>query len=62
MHIKTDELSIESHNLSRRQPVRMYHTAKSDMEVSRLNNQQLFEDLVRLENLLAALQANQRGK
>ena len=42
--------------------MRMNHTSKSDMKVSRLNNQQLFEDLVRLENLLADLQANQRGK
>ena len=40
----------------------MNYTSKSDMEVSRLNNQQIFEDLVRLENLLADLQANQRGK
>ena len=40
----------------------MNHTSKSDMEVNRLNNQQFFEDLVRLENLLADLQENQRGK
>ena len=62
MHIKANEFSIKSHNLSRRQPARMNYTSKSDMKVSRLNNQQLFEDLVRLENLLEVLQVNQRGK
>ena len=40
----------------------MDHTIKSDLEASRLNNAQMFEDLVRLDALLADLQANQRGK
>ena len=40
----------------------MDHTTKSDLEASRLSNVQMFDDLVRLEALLADLQANQRGK
>ena len=40
----------------------MDHTTKSAFEASRLNNAQMFEDLVRLDDLLADLQANQRGK
>ena len=40
----------------------MNNTTKCDLEASRLNNAQTFEDLVRLDALLADLQANQRGK
>ena len=40
----------------------MNHTSKSDMQISQLNNQHIFEHLVRLEALLADFQANQRGK
>ena len=40
----------------------MSDTTKSDMEASRLNNAKMFEDLVRLDALLADQQANQGGK
>ena len=40
----------------------MDNTTTSDLEASRLNNAQMFEDLVRLDALLADLQANHRGK
>ena len=40
----------------------MDHTTKSDLEASRLNNARMFEDIVRLDALLADLQANHRGK
>ena len=53
---------VKLHNLARKQPVRMNHTSKSDMAVSRLQINTFFEDLVLLENLLADLQANQRGE
>ena len=40
----------------------MDHTSKIDLEASRLRNVRMFEDLVRLDALLADLQANHRGK
>ena len=43
-------------------PMRMNHTSTSNMQASRLTNQQIFQDLVLLQALLAVLHSNQTGK